>query len=310
MKKTNYYFTLILVLFTTIFSFINMFQIVSVSKNVISIVFNNLLPSLLPSMILISLCLSLGLMQLFNYFIQWLLCPLFHLSPIMSSIYFLSFFCGYPTNAKMIKESYELGYLNIEQVQHLLSIASFSSLSFIFVSLKLDFYHALLIYLAHIIPSIIKALFYKGKYKYQNINETLTFIRNPHPSLISALKQSFISSIYAFIFILGYMLVFQFVGYSLRLFIHNDFILSIIQGLLEFSSGSIQLLRYNHFLVYPIICFFLSFSGLSVLMQVDNLLENIPYSFKKYTLNRILHGISSFLIYFVLQLLTSYFSMI
>lgn len=310
MKKTNYYFTLILVLFTTIFSFINMFQIVSISKNVISIVFNNLLPSLLPFMILISLCLSLGLMQLFNYFIQWLLCPLFHLTPIMSSIYFLSFFCGYPTNAKMIKESYEMGYLNIKQVQHLLSIASFSSLSFIFVSLKLDFYHALLIYLSHIIPSLIKALFYKEEYQYQNIKETLTFIKEPHPSLILALKQSIISSIYAFIFILGYMLVFQFVGYSLRLFIHNDFLLSVIQGLLEFSSGSIQLLQYNHFLTYPLICFFLSFSGLSVLMQVDNLLEGIPYSFKTYFINRIIHALFSFVLYFFLELLTNMIFMI
>ena len=139
MKKTNYYFTLILVLFTTIFSFVNMFQIVSLSKNVISIVFNNLLPSLLPFMILISLCLSLGLLNIFNYFIQWIFGPLFHLTPIMSTIYFMSFFCGYPTNAKIIRESYELGYITIDQLQHLLSIASFSSLSFIFISLRLDF---------------------------------------------------------------------------------------------------------------------------------------------------------------------------
>ena len=58
MKKANYYFTLCLVLFTTIFSFLNMFQIVKVSTNVIQIVLTNLLPSLLPFMILISLCLD------------------------------------------------------------------------------------------------------------------------------------------------------------------------------------------------------------------------------------------------------------
>jgi len=304
MKKTNYYFTLILVLFTTIFSFINMFQIVAVSKNVISIVFNNLLPSLLPFMILISLCLSLGLMQLFNYIIQWLFSPLFHLTPIMSTIYFLSFFCGYPTNAKMMKEAYELHLISIEQLQHLLSIASFSSLSFIFVSLKLDFHTSLLIYICHILPSIIKALFYHQKYQFQNLQDTVIFIKKPHPSLIVALKQSITSSLYAFIFILGYMLVFQFVGYSLGFFIHNDFILSIIQGLLEFSSGTMRILKFQHILVYPLVCFFLSFSGLSVLMQVDNLLENIPYSFKKYFISRLFHGIASFLLCFFFLYLT------
>ena len=54
----------------------------------------------------------------------------------MSSIYFISFFCGYPTNVKMIKEAYTLKYINDSELQHLLSIASFASISFIFVSLN------------------------------------------------------------------------------------------------------------------------------------------------------------------------------
>ena len=89
MKKANYYFTLCLVLFTTLFSFFNMFQIVKVSSQVIQIVLTNLLPSLLPFMILISLCLSLGIFQLISYFIQFLFSPLFHLTPT----YVFSLFC-------------------------------------------------------------------------------------------------------------------------------------------------------------------------------------------------------------------------
>ena len=301
MKKANYYFTLFLVLFTTFFSFVNMFQIVKVSANVIQIVFTNLLPSLLPFMILISLCLSLGIFQIFSYFIQFIFSPLFHLTPHMSSLYFVSFFCGYPTNAKIIKESYELGYINLSQLQHLLSIASFSSLSFIFVSLHLPIRSAFLIYICHIVPSIIKALFYKEDYQFMTFKETLYHLKNPHMSFVEALKQSILSSLTAFIFILGYMLVFQFLGYSLHFFIKNPFIQSIIQGVLEFSSGSIQLLQYKHFFVYPFISFYLSFSGLSVLMQVDNILENIPYSFSKYLKDRIIHGICSFLICCIIQ---------
>lgn len=301
MKKANYYFTLCLVLFTTIFSFMNMFQIVKVSTNVIQIVLTNLLPSLLPFMILISLCLSLGLFQLFSYFIQFLFSPLFHLTPHMASLYFVSFFCGYPTNAKIIKESYQLGYLNINQLQHLLSIASFSSLSFIFVSLHLPFQIAIIIYISHILPSILKAFLHHDSYQFLSFEETLYELKNPHISFVEALKQSITSSLTAFIFILGYMLVFQFVGYSLGTIIHNHFLLTIIQGFLEFSSGSIQLLQYHHFLVYPFVSFYLSFSGLSVLMQVDNILEGIPYSFSIYFKDRIVHGICSFLLCCILQ---------
>ncbi len=307
MKKANYYFTLCLVLFTTVFSFVNMFQIVKVSSNVIQIVLTNLLPSLLPFMILISLCLSLGLFHLLSFYIQFLFSPLFHLTPHMSSLYFVSFFCGYPTNAKIIKESYELGYISLQQLQHLLSIASFSSLSFVFVSLKLSFSQAIIIYLCHIIPSIVKALCYKDNYQFVSFQKTISYLKQPHVSFVSALKQSILSSINAFIFILGYMLVFQFVGYSLHFLFDNPFILCIIQGFLEFSSGSLQLLEYHYSFVYPLVCFFLSFSGLSVLMQVDNILEGIPYSFSKYFINRLIHGFFSFFLCCVYQYLTFHY---
>ena len=136
MKRYNYIVTLTLITFLTVFSFFHMFTIVQVSREVIDIVFNNLLPSLLPFMILTSLCLNLGILDIFSYLIQKPFYQLFSLTPMMSSLYFVSFFCGYPTNIKLIKEAYELSYINLEELQHLLHIASFSSLSFIFVSLK------------------------------------------------------------------------------------------------------------------------------------------------------------------------------
>ncbi|MFV0394544.1 MAG: nucleoside recognition domain-containing protein [Coprobacillaceae bacterium] len=294
MKKLNYYFTLFLVMFVTLFSFFNMFQIVQLSNQVITIVVENLLPSLLPFMILISLCLSLGILNLFSYVIQWLFTPLFSLSPIMSSIYFISFFCGYPTNVKMMKEAYELGYIDTNELQHLLSIASFSSISFIFISLQMA--HPEIVYICHILPSILMATVYHKKQKRQTLEESLVFLRKPHMSFVSALKGSLISSCYAFIFILGYMLVFQFLGNALSFFIKDTFILVIIQGILEFSSGNIQLLSFPHTpLIYAIVCFNLSFSGISVLMQTDNLLENINYSFFKYIKSRIFHAILSFI---------------
>lgn len=295
MKKLNYYFTLFFVLFITLFSFINMFQIVKLSNNVLTIVIENLIPSLLPFMILISLCLSLGIIHIFSYLIQFIFIPLFNLSPTMSSIYLMTFFCGYPTNIKIIKEAYEYKYITIEQLQHLLKIASFSSLSFIFISLKIEY--PLLLYLCHITPSIVLALCYNKKQKYQTLKESINLINKPKYSFVQALKTSVTSSLYAFVFILGYMLVFQFICYALTPFINNEFILIILQGILEFSSGCFKLVHYPPSpLIYALLSFNLSFSGLSVIMQSDNLLESIPYNFKSYLLARIYHGIFSFVL--------------
>ena len=65
-----------------------------------------------------------------------------------------------------------------------------------------------------------------------SFSETLYSLKNPHMTFVQALKQSIMSSLTAFIFILGYMLVFQFVGYSLHSIIQNEFILAVIQGFL------------------------------------------------------------------------------
>lgn len=302
MKRYNYYFTLILVIFMTIFAFFKMFSIVSLSNNVISIVLNNLLPSLLPFMILTSLCLNLGVLDIFSYFIQKPFYYLFHLTPMMSSLYFVSFFCGYPTNIKIIKEAYELHYITLNELQHLLHIASFASISFIFVSLKNPY--CLIIYISHLLPSLIMALFYHHPPCFIDFHEAMTSLKKPHLSFVAAFKKSIISSIYAFIFILGYMLVFQFLAYFFSSLISQQLFIDIIQGVMEFSSGSLKLLQYPHtHLIISLISFNLSFSGLSVMMQTDNLLEDIDYSFTKYFKARMIHALSSFIICFCLLLL-------
>lgn len=292
MKRYNDYFVLLFVIFLTLFSFFHMSTIVAVSCNVITIVFKNLLPSLLPFMILISLCLNLGILDILSYFLQIPFYYLFSLTPMMSSLYFVSFFCGYPTNIKIIKEAYELHYIQLDELQHLLSIASFSSISFIFVSLNTPYYF--LIYICHILPSIMLAVFYHHPKETISFKQVLTIIKKPHLSFVKAFKKSVLSSIYAFLFILGYMLIFQFfISFLQDLFPHLSF--NYLKGILEFSSGSLNIIHQSKNML-PFVCFFLSFSGFSVMMQADNLLENIPYSFKKYFLARLFHGILSFII--------------
>jgi hypothetical protein len=140
------------------------------------------------------------------------------------------------------------------------------------------------------------ALVYHKKQKRQTLKASLVFLRKPHMTFVSALKESLLSSCYAFIFILGYMLVFQFLASALSFFIKDTFFLALLQGILEFSSGNLTLLTFPHTpLLYAFVCFNLSFSGISVIMQTDNLLENINYNFFKYIKARFFHACLSFI---------------
>ena len=104
MKRYNDYFTLLFVTFLTLFSFFHMSTIVDVSHDVITIVFKNLLPSLLPFMILVSLCLNLGILDILAYFLQIPFYNLFSLTPMMSSLYFVSFFVFIQPISKLLKK--------------------------------------------------------------------------------------------------------------------------------------------------------------------------------------------------------------
>lgn len=296
MKKANYYFTLFLVLYTTVYSFFNMSLIVKIANNVLKTIINNLIPSLLPFMILVSLSLSLGLMHILSYLLQFIFCPLFHLTPIMSSLYFSSFFTGYPTNAKTIKEAYLYHHITLDELQHLLSIASFSSISFVFISLSLYTPYNYIVYLSHVIPSILIALFYKHKVSYLSFSDVFHHLQTSKIPFVKALKDAITSSLCAFIFIGGYMLVFQVLSLSLSMFIPYPILYAFIQGILEFSSGSLLLVKENQMIIYPFVSFLLSFSGLSVMMQIDNILEDVPYSFPRFFLARLLHAFLSFFI--------------
>ena len=119
-------------------------------------------------------------------------------------------------------------------------------------------------------------------------------IKQPHLSFVKAFKKSVLSSVYAFLFILGYMLIFQFFVSFLQ-DVFPQFSFDYLKGILEFSSGSLKIIHQSKKML-RFVCFFLSFSGFSVMMQADNLLEAIPYSFKKYFLSRLYHGILSFIL--------------
>ncbi len=303
MKKTNYIITVVCITIITGYCFINVNDTITLSNNILQLVINNLLPTLLPFMILLSLCVSLGIIHILGYFIQFLFIPLFKLSPTMSTIYFFSFFCGYPTIYKIIHDTYQNKLLNVAQVQRLLTMCNIASPIFFFITISLPY--GFLIYICHILPSIIYSLSYNNKPHYQSINETVQLVKNSHKNLNCALKNSFISSMQAFLFITGYLIVFQCISSFLFQIINNIMLTSFLNGILEFSSGAIALSKIPMTpLIYGLISFILSFTSCSILMQMDTFLDGIPCNFKKIIMSRLLFACSSFTLAY---LSTAYF---
>ena len=81
---------------------------------------------------------------------------------------------------------------------------------------------------------------------------------------------------------------------------------SIISGILEITNGiySVSLLNISTIYKASIITFFLSFGGISIHMQVFGILNKYKLNYLNYLKTRIIHGIiSGSLVYVILTLL-------
>ena len=86
-------------------------------------------------------------------------------------------------------------------------------------------------------------LFYHHPQKKLTFKQVRQTLKQPHLSFVKAFKKSVLSSVYAFLFILGYMLIFQFfVSFLQDVF---PIFFYYLKGILEFSSGSLKIIHQS-----------------------------------------------------------------
>lgn len=295
MKKNLLFYILILI--TIIFSLICMKDVVHLAYDVLNTVLFQLFPTLFPFMCLLTFSMHYGLFDALGHFLH----PFFsflHLSKTGLSLFLSTFFSGYPTNIHLLMMAYQENKISLHETYALLKCASFASPSFIFTSLALAYPYSLCLYIAHILPPCLYLCFCHRQLKDRRLEQRLTL---PSQSFVSVLKKTFIQCMYPFIFIYGFMLVFRVLILILSHFL-PAYPLSFLHGIFEFSSGTLAFLQQYPMcrLHLSIIAFFLSFSGLSVIMQCDSLLDTFPHSLSKLIQYRLLHAIASFILCFII----------
>lgn len=304
MKKTKIYFPLIILIYITFVSFFHMNEIVSLTLQTKDQVVNQLLPALFPFMLIITICQKIGIIQLLAFFIQFISIPIFNISGNCLSIYLFSLLCGYPTNAKMINNAYNLKQINLSEAKLLLKTAHHGSLSFIIFFIGIQLFNnikiGILLEICHLLPTLIYLIMAK-KEKSDYIKWcTSWYIYSSNiynHQIFNIIKTSLTECLYAFIYIFGFMLVSKVSLISLgHLFNQNSLI--YFAGYLEFSSGIIQISQSisNLNIKLLMIISYISFGGLSVFLQIFQLLDYKIISFKNYFIFRIYHALISTII--------------
>jgi hypothetical protein len=265
--------------------FILNIKIVLLSTKDASIIFFNkifisIFPFIILSDILIYFDYHIFLKKLFGKFIS----KIFNVDENSTIIFILSILTSTPCNAIYIKDMLDNNEIDISTANKIINYTFFPSLSFVIGTVGLSIYNSfkigLILWLLIFIYNILIGLFLR-KENNNFINKTII---KKKETFFNMLKDSFIKGLNTSFIILGNLIIFTIViNLSNKYLNMNDILFAFISGLLEITSGIMNISNLNIDLSYKLIFTFLiiSFSSISVLFQAKSVLYEYNINIKR-----------------------------
>ena len=279
------------------------------AKNGLLLWFNQVLPSLLPFLILSTLFLSTGLSDRIANHIAPVLSPIFRCSPSGCYAIVIGLLAGLPVGAKTIATLTESGRITKKEGQYLLPLCNNPSplflLGYISVSVlkQPSLRYALLLTVT--LSSALAAMLLRPKSKFgtpytpgHKTDASCHKYKRSSPRtpftfsfllLDSAIEQAF--SVLTRVG--GYIILFSVLGNVLTMLPFSPFSLACAGSVLEITTGSATLSGLS--LPFPLLCAlvtgFVTFGGFSAAAQTKSVLAGTGFPFAHYLLTKALAGV-------------------
>lgn len=258
----------------------------------------SLIPSMFPFFVISDVLINYQITNYIPKFIKKSFSKIFNVGEQSISIFFLSLFSGFPSNARTTKILYQQKLITTKEASHTLTFTHFSNPLFILSTVAVLFLHneqyGYLILASHYLGNIIIGLLFRNYYSTNNIN----YKPNPKKSqsfsttLIHAIK----SSIDTLLLILGtltcFLILSSLIIYQLKIDLYTS---AIIKGILEMTMGLKALSTLPITDIYKVVIstMFISFGGLAVHLQVLSQLVDTDISYHPFFVARIIHALTS-----------------
>lgn len=292
------------------------------SKEVVQFWINVLIPSLLPFLLFSEILISTNISNYFSKIFGTIISFIFKVPKISSISIIIGFLCGYPNGAKSVIELYSSGKISKDTANKLLAFTNNCNPVFLVSSVGIaifaDIYAGFLFICSHYIASIIIGLFFPCS----NIihDNDINVKKKDEKNYISAnkfnikqefsLKNCIIKSFNTLILILGFSIVFNLAANMIStlspLLFKNtntqNVFNAIINGVFEMPTGILKISKLDIPYLYKmcITSFVISFSSLSVLLQIYSVISEYRFKFKNLLLYKFIHGILSFILTYIL----------
>ena len=280
-------------------------RFISASLNGISAWAFNVLPCVLPFMIISKILLNLPPTEALSKKIFSPMGRVYGTSSLSGYCFFMSIISGYPVGSKLILDLHEQGKITTQDACKMSSFCSNSGPMFIVGSVGCmflkDYTAGIIIFISHILSALINGFVYRG----------LT-VKSPQtkPSLTNTKTTSFGDVVYSsvqasltvgaiiclfFIVIEWFSPIFSILPVGLR---------GTVEGIIEITKGSMDLSSLSSKVVsISLLSFVITFGGISTILQSMSFLKKAGVSSRLFTLQKISQATIALIISMVLALI-------
>lgn len=268
--------------------------------------FYNMIPTLLPFMILAGIMIKLDLTSAFVQVVKPILYPLFRLDDDCLYVIVIGFLCGFPMGARVIAQMYELGKLSKEKASLLLSfcnnIGPVYITGFVMTTLQIENKLPCLIGMYGVplcYGLLLRHTLYRSLIPYTSKTFSKKALKGvSSEKLLDTIDDSITSGLVNIAKLGGYMVLFNLLNIIPYQFLQETPVyLGKINCILEITSGIQKLGTSAPFYVLVL----LPFGGLSCIAQTYSMIQNTDLSIKSYVLHKVILTGITFCYYSLLQ---------
>lgn len=299
MKKASNFLFFILFIFLIL---TNTYEIIESIKLSFSICINKLFPSLIPFMLFSNILINYDFINDISDILNKLMTKVFKVNKNCSFVFIMSILSGSPSNGKFLKDLLDNKLITINDCQNCLNFIHYTNPLFVLGTIGYTFFNSkqlgLIILISSYLSSFILGIFNKKK---EICNYTTKKIEN-NKNFFNILNKSILSTINTLLLILGIITTFLIITCIINCLFDIDKNYKFIYGILEITQGLnyLSISNININIKAIISSFFISFGGLCIHMQVFSILDNKKIRYIPYLISRILHGIISSIITFII----------
>lgn len=280
----------------------------------------SIFPSLFPFILFTEIVLKTDILNYISKIFGNILSKIFKIKKSGSSAIIIGFLCGFPMGAKTVSSLYQSGSISRYEANRLLSFVNNCNPAFIISTIGIGVFYdiriGIILLISHYMSAILIGLLNKNKSSSHIIHENDQILNNfnkkysknaDNVSFFNILSASIKNTFNTLALILGFIIVFNLLSSTITILLGyfgiNPTFISIFSGIIEMTKGIKDIyinINLSMELKICIASFMLGFSGFCILFQIFSCLYYDNFKFSNLLKSKIIQGIFSFIITYLL----------